>query len=79
MLKVLGGAAVVTSGSVCIERVLNQPLQDKYSKWISKLKPPLRAALAKQNRVGYSSIDIVAELYSHSFQNIIAPISEKCK
>jgi hypothetical protein len=24
--KVLGGAAVVTSGSVCIERVLNQPL-----------------------------------------------------
>ena len=26
LLKVLGGAAVVTSGSVCIERVLNQPL-----------------------------------------------------
>jgi hypothetical protein len=31
MLKVLGGAAVVTSGSVCIERVLNQPLLYQYT------------------------------------------------
>jgi hypothetical protein len=32
-IKVLGGAAVVTSGSVCIERVLNQPLLYQYTKY----------------------------------------------
>jgi hypothetical protein len=46
---------------------------------MDKLKPPLRAALAKQNRVGYSSIDIIAELYSHPFESIIAEYLRKSK
>ncbi len=37
-----------------------------------KPKTPLRGLLAKQNRVGYASIDVVAKVYSHSFTGIIA-------
>jgi hypothetical protein len=38
-------------------------------------KKTLSGFFAKQNRVGYSLVDIIVKLYSHSFQKIIAGFS----
>ena len=39
----------------------------------------MQGLLAKQNRVGYASIDVVAKVYSHSYAGIIAEGIEKCQ
>jgi hypothetical protein len=44
-----------------------------------KLKPPVRAVLAKQNRVGYTLVDIIVKVYSHPFESILADFPSKCK
>lgn len=42
-----------------------------------KTKSPLAGVLAKKNRVGFSSIDVVAKENSHPFVTIIADIVRK--
>jgi hypothetical protein len=39
---------------------------------MKKPKTPLRGSLAKQNRVGYTLVDIIVKVYSHPFESIIA-------
>ena len=42
-------------------------------------KIPLAGVLAKQNRMGYALIDVVAKVYSHSFAGIIAEEVRVCQ
>lgn len=66
----------MTSGSVFIERVLNQPLHKQYNK-IRTNKKPLAGLFAKQNRMGscpsrinYSStLTLIPKHYSRFLEN----------
>ena len=44
-----------------------------------KTKNPLAGTLAKQNRVGYALIDVVAKVYSRSFTGIVAERMSFCQ
>ena len=58
---------------------LRRAVEVQYCTSTEKPKSPLRGTLAKQNRMGYALIDVVAKVYSHSFTGIIAEDMHVCQ